>query len=129
MPDYCRNRVPGGTYFFTVNLRDRRSDMLVADVAALRNAVRAELTGRPFHIQAWVVLPDHMHCQWTLPEGDANFSGRMREIKAGFTRRIVRTQTRAVGTLRRRESGTRHVEHENAPTGTFAGLRRRMALR
>jgi putative transposase len=90
MPDYRRNRVPGATYFFTTNLRDRRSDLLVVEIAALRDAVRTELARRPFHIDAWVVLPDHMHCQWTLPEGDADFSGRMREIKAGFTRRIAR---------------------------------------
>ncbi len=73
MPDYRRNRVPGGTYFFTINLRDRRSDLLVVEIAALRDAVRTELARRPFHIDAWVVLPDHMHCQWTLPEGDADF--------------------------------------------------------
>ena len=105
MPDYRRNRVPGGTYFFTINLRDRRSDLLVVEIAALRDAVRTELARRPFHIDAWVVLPDHMHCQWTLPEGDADFSGRMREIKAGFTRRIARQAERTVGTLRQRESG------------------------
>lgn len=69
MPAYRRNRVPGGTYFFTINLRDRRSDLLVVEIAALRDAVRTELARRAFHIDAWVVLPDHMHCQWTLPEG------------------------------------------------------------
>ena len=105
MPDYRRNRVPRGTYFFTINLRDRRSDLLVVEIAALRDAVRTELARRPFHIDAWVVLPDHMHCQWTLPEGDADFSGRMREIKAGFTRRIARQPERTIGTLRQRESG------------------------
>jgi putative transposase len=63
MPDYRRNRVPGGTYVFTINLRDRRSDLLVAEIAAVRDAVRTELARRPFHIDAWVVLPDHMHCQ------------------------------------------------------------------
>ncbi len=88
MPDYRRNRLPGGTYFFTVNLRDRRSDLLVVEIAALRDALRTEPARRPFHIDAWVVLPDHMHCQWTLPEGDADFSGRMRDIKAGFTLRL-----------------------------------------
>jgi putative transposase len=56
--------------------------LLVVELAALRDAVRAELARRPFHIDAWVVLPDHMYCQWTLPEADADFSGRMREIKA-----------------------------------------------
>jgi len=67
MPDYRRHRVPGGTYFFTINLRDRRSDLLVIEIAALRDAVRTELARRPFHIDPSVILPDHMHCQWTLP--------------------------------------------------------------
>jgi putative transposase len=49
MPDYRRNRVPAGTYFSTVNLRDRRSDLLVVETAAWRDAVRAELARRPFH--------------------------------------------------------------------------------
>ena len=61
MPDYRRNRVPGGTFFFTVNLRDRRSDLLVTqkDCCATRSGgvhMRA-----PFRIDAWVVLPEHMH--------------------------------------------------------------------
>ena len=68
MPDYRRFRVPGGTYFFTVNLLERRRDTLVRHVDALREAVRATRRERPFHIDAWVVLPDHMHCVWTLPE-------------------------------------------------------------
>jgi putative transposase len=40
MPDYRRNRVPGGTFFFTVDLLDRRSNLLVARIGALREAVR-----------------------------------------------------------------------------------------
>jgi hypothetical protein len=47
MPDYRCNRVPGGTYFFTVNLLERNSTLLVAHIDALRDAVR---TRRPFHI-------------------------------------------------------------------------------
>ena len=66
MPDYRRNRVPGGTYFFTVNLLDRRSGLLVTHIDALRNAVRDVRTRAPFHIDAWVVLPDHMRCIWTF---------------------------------------------------------------
>jgi putative transposase len=60
MPDYRRNGVPGGTFFFTVNLLDRRSDLLVTHIDALRAAVRKAQGGNPFHIDAWVVLPDHM---------------------------------------------------------------------
>jgi putative transposase len=69
VPDYRRNRVPGGTFFFTANLLDRRSDLLVEQIDALREAVRRVRARTPFHIDAWVVLPEHMHCVWTLPEG------------------------------------------------------------
>lgn len=70
MPNYRRYRVPGGTYFFTVNLLERKQDLLVRHIDDLREAVRATKSERPFHIDAWVVLPDHMHTVWTLPPGD-----------------------------------------------------------
>ena len=79
MPDYRRNRVPGGTFFFTVNLLDRRSDLLVTQIQVLRDAVLRVRLRAPFHIDAWVVLPDHMHCLLTLPAGDAAFPGRWRD--------------------------------------------------
>jgi putative transposase len=81
MPDYRRNRVPGGTFFFTVNLLDRRSDLLVTQIDGLREAIRQVRARAPFHIDAWVVLPDHMHCLRTLPEGDADIPRRWRAIK------------------------------------------------
>jgi putative transposase len=56
MPDYRRNRVPGGTFFFTANLLDRRSDLLVTQIDALREAVRQVRTRAPFHIDVWIVL-------------------------------------------------------------------------
>jgi putative transposase len=67
MPGYRRNRVPGGTYFFTVNLLERHTGLLVKHIDVFRNAVRQVRARRPFHIDAWVVLPDHTHCIWTLP--------------------------------------------------------------
>ena len=88
MPDYRRNRVPGGTFFFTVNLLDRRSNLLVARIDALRDAVRQTRARAPFHIDAWVVLPDHMHCLWTLPDGDADIPGRWRAIKTSFAKSL-----------------------------------------
>ena len=105
MPDYRRNRVPGGTYFFTVNLLDRRSDLLITHVEALRAAVRRTRAKSPFHIDAWVVLPDHMHCMWTLPDGDADFSGRWRAIKTVFSKSLSPTEHRSVVNLRRGERG------------------------
>jgi putative transposase len=61
MPDYRRNRVPGGTSFFTVNLRDRASRLLVDDIDLLRSAIRSVRSRRPFYIDGWVVLPNHTH--------------------------------------------------------------------
>lgn len=90
MPRCLRPKTPGATVFFTVTLADRRSDALVREIAALREAVRATRAERPFGIVAWVVLPDHMHCVWTLPEGDADYPVRMGAIKARFTRAIKR---------------------------------------
>jgi putative transposase len=75
MPDYRRNRVPGEMFLFTVNLLDRRSNLLLARIDAPRNAVRQARAHAPFHIDAWVVLPDKMYRVWTLPQNDANFPG------------------------------------------------------
>jgi putative transposase len=88
MPDYRRNRVPGGTYFFTINLRDRQTNLLVDRIDLLRSSVARVRVLMPFHIDAWVVLPEHMHCLWTLPEGDADFSRRWQAIKMAFSKGI-----------------------------------------
>jgi len=114
MPNYRRNRVPGGCYFFTVNLLDRRSDLLVSEIDALRDAVREARRARPFHIDAWVVLPDHLHCLWTLPPGDADFPNRWRSIKASFSRRVAHPNYRRPSLVRKREAGVwqrRYWEH------------------
>lgn len=89
---YIRPKVPGACIFFTVALVDRGADTLVWHVDVLREAVRATRTRRSFGIDAWVVLPDHMHCVWTLPEGGADFSERMGEIKWRFTRDLSRSR-------------------------------------
>jgi REP-associated tyrosine transposase len=90
MVDYRRNRVPGGTYFFTVALLDRRSRLLVEQASALRDCVREARRSRPFDIDALVVLPDHLHAVWTLPTGDDDYSGRLRAIKSLFSGRVVK---------------------------------------
>jgi len=114
MPDYRRNRVPGGTYFFTANLRDRQSDLLVSAIETLRAAIRETRARQPFHIDAWVVLPDHMHCLWTLPEGDADFPGRWQAIKIVFSKSCPATEARSPTMIRRRKRGIwqhRYWEH------------------
>jgi putative transposase len=105
MPDYRRNRVPGGTYFFTVALLDRRADLLVRHVDVLREVVRRVKLDLPFHIDAWVVLPEHMHCVWTLPPGDVNFSGRWWAIKMRFSKALPNEEARSAARARRRERG------------------------
>jgi len=114
MPDYRRNRVPGGTFFFTVNLFDRRANLLMARSDALRDAVRQARARRPFHIDAWVVIPDHMHCLWTLPEGDANFPCRWRAIKTAFAKSLPVGEPRSLVMTNRGERGIwqrRYWEH------------------
>jgi putative transposase len=85
---YRRTRVPGGTYFFAVNLADRSRTLLVDHIAELRDAVRVVRQNHPFDALAWVVLPDHMHAIWELPEGDGDCATRWMLIKSGFSRDI-----------------------------------------
>jgi putative transposase len=105
MPDYRRNRVPGGTFFFTVNLLDRRSDLLVTHIEALRDAVRQARGRAPFRIDAWVGLPDHMYYVWTLPEGDGDFPGRWRAIKTAFSKSLPAFKPRSPVMTKRGERG------------------------
>ncbi len=86
---YRRNFVAGGTYFFTATLADRKCDWLVRHVDSLRVAFRHARRERPFAIEALVVLPDHLHCVWTLPPGDADYSHRWRLIKARFLKDVL----------------------------------------
>ena len=105
MPDYRRNRVPGGTYFFTVNLLERRSCLLVEHIDAFREAVRQVRARRPFHIDAWVVLPDHTHCIWTLPPGDTDYSARWKAIKIAFAKSLPKTERLSAVRARKGERG------------------------
>jgi len=86
MPKYRRARIPGGTYFFTVVLNNRKSSLLVDNFDLLACAVKTTKNSRPFRNLGWVVLPDHIHTVWTLPENDNDFSGRWRAIKKSFTK-------------------------------------------
>src|SRR3979490_1183671 len=89
MVAYPRNFVPGGTFFFTVVLENRRSSLLVDKIASLRLAFRVARAERPFKLDAIVILPDHLHAVMTLPDGDSDFSGRWRRIKTVFSRQVV----------------------------------------
>ncbi|TVO77644.1 REP-associated tyrosine transposase [Sedimenticola selenatireducens] len=85
MPNYRRD-YSGCTWFFTVVTKQRRRLFLDEHArACLREAVWICRAQYPFHIDAWVILPDHLHCVWTLPEGDRDYSRRWGIIKRRFT--------------------------------------------
>ena len=88
MSRYRRAAVPGGSYFFTL-VTERRQRILTDPALrlALREAIERVRVQRPFRIDGWVLLPDHLHAIWTLPEGDADFATRWRLIKTAVTRR------------------------------------------
>lgn len=82
MSHYRRADTAGSSYFFTV-VTYRRQPILCDQPLrnALREAIESVRAARPFVIDAWVLLPDHLHCVWTLPQGDADFSTRWAIIK------------------------------------------------
>ena len=105
MSRYIRPILPGATVFFTVALAARGSDLLVREVEALRQSGRVTLAERPVRVDAWVVLPDHMHCVRTLPEGDADYVVRMGAIKARFSMAVRRAGFSPPSTLPVVQSG------------------------
>ncbi len=86
MSNYRRVRVAGVSYFFTVTLAERGRSTLTDNIEVLRAAYRATVADHPVRCDAMVVLPDHIHAVWTMPEGDAAYSIRWGAIKARFTR-------------------------------------------
>lgn len=88
MATYRRNIIPGGTFFFTVALQNRHWDLLTAHIELLRLAFASVRAERPFDIDAIVILPDHLHCLWTLPDGNTDYSIRWRLIKSRFSRKL-----------------------------------------
>lgn len=87
MSSYIRFYQPGACYFFTVVTHHRQQILTnVTSRAFLRSSIKKVQLEYPFTINAWVLMPDHMHCIWTLPEGDSDFSKRWGLIKAGFTK-------------------------------------------
>jgi REP-associated tyrosine transposase len=84
---YRRSQVAGACYFFTVvTFRRQRLFADASTIALLDDVLRAAQAKRPFSIDALVVLPDHLHTLWTLPDGDADFADRWRQVKGTFSR-------------------------------------------
>jgi putative transposase len=89
MSTYQRSRKPGGTFFFTVVTFQRRRLFDNPKHRDLFLKMIAEVQGDyPFTLDAWVLLPDHLHCLWTLPSGEKDYSKRWGLIKAKFTKAI-----------------------------------------
>jgi putative transposase len=111
---YRRAWVPGGTYFFTVALADRTRPLLTDHIQLLRQTVADVRLRHPFEILAMVVLPDHLHCIWQLPEGDSAYSTRWALIKSAFSREIMPTESISLSRHLKRERSIwqrRYWEH------------------
>ncbi|MFZ6679412.1 REP-associated tyrosine transposase [Undibacterium sp. Tian12W] len=102
---YRRANVPGATYFFTVNLQDRQSQLLTDHIDALRNAFRTVQIRYPFEIIAMVVMPEHLHSIWQLPEGDVDFSLRWSLIKTAFSKALPKQENISSSREKKRERG------------------------
>lgn len=102
---YRRVSVPGGTYFFTVNLQNRKSKLLIEYIDILRSAFRHAKHHYPFTIDAIVILPDHLHMIMTLPKHDGHFSLRWNLIKGTFSRQLPRKEIVSPIQNNRRERG------------------------
>ncbi|WP_394781436.1 REP-associated tyrosine transposase [Undibacterium sp.] len=112
---YRRSDIPGATYFFTVNLADRKSRLLVDHIESLRSAIRKTKQSKPFDIIAMVVMPNHLHAIWKLPEDDANFSVRWSMIKNAFSKALPKIELVSDSRLVKRERGIwqrRYWEHQ-----------------
>lgn len=113
MPNYRRALRAGGTFFFTVTLADRSSDLLVREIDRLRRTYRHVQKQWPFESLAICVLPDHLHAIWSLPEDDADFPQRWSLIKSGFSRGLA-PAVRSASKAAKREKGLwqrRYWEH------------------
>jgi putative transposase len=87
MPEYHRAFIPGGTYFFTLVTFDRAPILVSEQARSLLHWVWMDVNHRfPFTTEAICLLPDHLHCIWSLPEGDSNYPIRWKEIKRLFSK-------------------------------------------
>jgi putative transposase len=105
MSNYRRALASGGCWFFTVNLLDRQKALLTDRIEILRDVVAATRETYPFAINAFVVLPDHLHAIWKLPYGDTDFSVRWRLIKTRFAKALPANERLSAVRAARNERG------------------------
>lgn len=112
---YRRSKISGACYFFTVNLSHRQERFLVERVGLLRSVFRNVRRNHPFRIDAIVILPDHLHTIWTLPEDDNDYPKRWSLIKSSFSRALPKTEKISQSRSNKRERGIwqrRYWEHQ-----------------
>ena len=123
MTEYRRAWIPGGTWFFTVNLVERqRNRLLVEKIDLLLGAFEKVGSRYPFRQVALVIMPDHPHCIWSLPQGDFDFSIRWALIKGQFSRGIEKGERISQSRSKRGERGIwqrRFWEHLIRDDGDF----------
>ena len=105
MSRYRRIAPLGASHFFTLCLAQRGQTLLTDDVSRLRQAYTAVLQNNPVQTDAIVILPDHLHAVWTLPEGDADFPTRWRLIKTAFSKGYAVSDLASQSKLKRGEKG------------------------
>jgi putative transposase len=119
---YRRANIPGGTYFFTVNLADQDRTLLTDHADTLRQVMREVQRNHPFQVDGIVILPEHLHALWTLPSGDSDYPTSWMLIKAGFSRRMTPEKTRSSSRTRKGERGVwqrRYWEHVIRDDGDY----------
>lgn len=128
MPDYRRDTIAGGTYFFT-QVTHQRYPWLCSNTARalLREAIVHVRQKYPFAIDALILLPDHLHCIWTLPPGDSDYATRWRLIKTYVTKhgkdRLSVNTSISISRQKRQESNLwqrRFSEHRIRDEADFA---------
>ena len=115
MSHYRRSQQKGGTFFFTVALVNRKSNLLIEYIEHFKQAYRKVWQDYPFESVAVCILPDHVHAIWTLPDDDCNYSLRWQLIKRYFSRKFDADQMRSGSKIKHREKGIwqrRFWEHE-----------------
>jgi len=115
MTHYRRSNQCGGTFFFTVSLANRESDLLIRHIGLLRQAYRRVCRDYPFETVAACVLPEHIHAVWRLPPDDCAYSLRWQLVKRYFSFHFAAAENRSGSKIRHREKGIwqrRFWEHQ-----------------
>ena len=115
MPKYIRSQLAGATYFFTLTLAQRQSQLLTQHIDLFRQAYQRANTLHPFTTIAICVLPEHLHAIWQMPVDDGDYALRWRMIKSNFSRNFSANQLRSNSKIKHREKGIwqrRYWEHQ-----------------